>query len=97
MANFGRRPTVNDRGALFEVNLFDIERDLYNKRLTVCIMDFIRPELKFDGLDALKTQIALDAASARAILANCRCRNNNGSAMTVDYKDTIFLPKQASL
>ena len=72
VANFGRRPTVNDRGALFEVNLFDIERDLYNKRLTVCIMDFIRPELKFDGLDALKTQIALDAASARAILSNCR-------------------------
>ena len=72
VANFGRRPTVNDRGALFEVNLFDIERDLYNKRLTVCIMDFIRPELKFDGLDALKTQIALDAASARATLANCR-------------------------
>ena len=72
VANFGRRPTVNDRGALFEVNLFDIERDLYNKRLTVCIMDFIRPELKFDGLDALKTQIAVDAASARAILANCR-------------------------
>lgn len=72
VANFGRRPTVNDRGALFEVNLFDIERDLYNKRLTVCIMDFIRPESKFDGLDALKTQIALDAASARAILANRR-------------------------
>ena len=72
VANFGRRPTVNDRGALFEVNLFDIERDLYNKRLTVCIMDFIRPELKFDGLDALKTQIAVDATSARAILANCR-------------------------
>ena len=72
VANFGRRPTVNDRGALFEVNLFDIERDLYNKSLTVCIMDLIRPELKFDGLDALKTQIALDAASARAILANCK-------------------------
>ena len=72
VANFGRRPTVNDRGALFEVNLFDIERDLYNKRLTVCIMDFIRPELKFDGLDALKTQIAVDAASARATLANCK-------------------------
>lgn len=72
VANFGRRPTVNDRGALFEVNLFDIERDLYNKRLTVCIMDFIRPELKFDGLDALKTQITVDATSARAILANCR-------------------------
>ena len=33
---------------------------------------FYRPELKFDGLDALKTQIALDAASARAILANGR-------------------------
>ncbi|MCH2629364.1 MAG: bifunctional riboflavin kinase/FAD synthetase [Nisaea sp.] len=72
VANFGRRPTVNDRGALFEVNLFDIERDLYNKRLTVCIMEFIRPELKFEGLDDLKSQIAADAKSARDILANCK-------------------------
>ena len=71
VANFGRRPTVNDRGALFEVNLFDIERDLYDKRLTVCIMEFIRPELKFEGLDDLKSQIAADAKSARDILANC--------------------------
>ena len=72
VANFGRRPTVNDRGALFEVNLFDIERDLYDKRLTVCIMEFIRPELKFEGLDDLKSQIAADAKSARDILANCK-------------------------
>ena len=71
VANFGRRPTVNDRGALFEVNLFDIERDLYDKRLTVCIMEFIRPELKFEGLDDSKSQIAADAKSARDILANC--------------------------
>ena len=67
-----RRPTVNNRGALFEVNLFDIERDLYDKRLTVCIMEFIRPELKFEGLDDLKSQIAADAKSARDILANCK-------------------------
>ncbi len=72
VANFGRRPTVNDRGALFEVNLFDIERDLYDKRLTVCIMEFIRPELKFEGLDDLKSQIAADAKSARDVLANCK-------------------------
>ena len=72
VANFGRRPTVNDRGALFEVNLFDIERDLYDKRLTICIIDFIRPELKFEGLGDLQAQIAADAKSARDILANCK-------------------------
>ena len=72
VANFGRRPTVNDRGALFEVNLFDIERDLYDKRLTVCIMEFIRPELKFEGLEDLQAQIAADANSARDILANLK-------------------------
>ena len=72
VANFGRRPTVNDRGALFEVNLFDLECDHYDKRLTISVVDFIRPEKKFSGLEELKNQIALDAQCAREILSNKR-------------------------
>jgi riboflavin kinase/FMN adenylyltransferase len=70
VANFGRRPTVNDRGALFEAHLFDIQRDLYDTDLTIRVIDFIRPEMRFSGLDALTAQIAADAARAREILAD---------------------------
>lgn len=68
VANLGQRPTVNDRGVLLEVNLFDRELDLYGRRLRVRLVDFIRPERKFDGLDALTAQIAADAAQARELL-----------------------------
>ena len=69
VANFGRRPTVNDRGALFEAHLFDVERDLYDRALTIRVIDFIRPEMRFSGLDALTAQIAVDANRAREILS----------------------------
>jgi riboflavin kinase / FMN adenylyltransferase len=69
VANFGRRPTVNDRGALFEAHLFDVERDLYDTALSIRVIDFIRPEMRFSGLDALTAQIAADAVQAREILA----------------------------
>lgn len=69
VANFGRRPTVNDRGPLLEVNLFDVAPDLYGRRLRVQFIDFIRPEMKFSGLDELKAQIARDAEAARQKLS----------------------------
>jgi riboflavin kinase/FMN adenylyltransferase len=69
VANFGRRPTVNDRGPLLEVNLFDVAPDLYGRKLRVQFIDFIRPEMKFSGLDELKAQIARDAEVAREKLS----------------------------
>ena len=69
VANFGRRPTVNDRGPLLEVNLFDVSPDLYGRKLRVQFIDFIRPEMKFSGLDELKAQIACDADAARQTLS----------------------------
>jgi riboflavin kinase / FMN adenylyltransferase len=69
VANVGRRPTVNDRGVLLEVHLLDREMDLYDRKLAVRFFDFIRPEKKFDGLDALKAQISSDAERARSLLA----------------------------
>lgn len=69
VANLGRRPTFGKTDISFEVHLFDFDGDLYGAHVGVDMIGFIRPERKFDGLDALKAQIAADAAAARAILA----------------------------
>jgi riboflavin kinase/FMN adenylyltransferase len=69
VANIGLRPTVGTPEPRLEAHLFDISADLYGRHLRVSLVEFIRPERKFAGLDALKAQIADDAAQARAILA----------------------------
>jgi riboflavin kinase/FMN adenylyltransferase len=69
VANLGRRPTVGGTRVQLETHLFDFAGDLYGRHLRVALIDFIRPERKFDGLEALKAQIAADSAEARARLA----------------------------
>ena len=54
---------------LLEVFVFDFSGDLYGAEIAVELRAFIRPEVKFSGLDALKAQIAADAAEARRLLA----------------------------
>jgi len=70
VANIGLRPTVGTPEPRLEAHLFDTDADLYGRHLRVSLIEFIRPERKFSGLDALKAQIAEDAAKARAILAS---------------------------
>jgi riboflavin kinase / FMN adenylyltransferase len=68
-ANIGRRPTVNaGPESRLEVNLFDFDGDIYGTEITVALIAYIRPEIRFPGLDALKAQIAADAAEARLLL-----------------------------
>lgn len=69
VANLGRRPTVAGSVERLEAHLFDFDRDLYGRHLRVRLIEFLRPEKKFDGLEALRAQIARDSAEARAILA----------------------------
>jgi riboflavin kinase / FMN adenylyltransferase len=69
VANLGRRPTVGGSRVQLEVHLFDFAGDLYGRHLRAPLIDFIRPERKFEGLDALKAQIAADSAEARQRLA----------------------------
>jgi riboflavin kinase / FMN adenylyltransferase len=69
VANIGLRPTVGTPEPRLEAHLFDTDADLYGRHLRVSLVEFIRPERKFSGLDALKAQIAEDAARARTILA----------------------------
>jgi riboflavin kinase / FMN adenylyltransferase len=74
VASLGTRPTVDGKGLLLEVNLFDFAGDLYGRRLCVAFVERIRKELRFPGLDALKVQMAEDCANARRILANAAAR-----------------------
>ncbi len=68
VANLGVRPTVDGETLLLEVNLFDFDGDLYGRYLRVAFVDYLRPEMKFDGIDALKAQIAEDSRQARELL-----------------------------
>lgn len=68
VANLGRRPTFGKLQENFEVHVFDFTGDLYGRTLRVEMVDFIRPEMKFSGLDQLKAQIAADGQAARRML-----------------------------
>ncbi|MCQ9155809.1 bifunctional riboflavin kinase/FAD synthetase [Acidomonas methanolica] len=69
VANIGRRPTINDgQESRLELHIFDFDGDLYGQRLEVSLHTMLREEQRFSGLDALKEQIARDAAVARQIL-----------------------------
>ncbi len=72
VANIGVRPTVagGEARPSVEVHLFDLDQDLYGARLRVHLVARLRAEQRFAGLDALKEQIARDAAAARARLAD---------------------------
>jgi riboflavin kinase / FMN adenylyltransferase len=70
VASFGYRPTTDHDGApLLETVLFDYVGDLYGQTCSVTFFGFLRPELKFDGLDPLVAQMNMDAAEARALLS----------------------------
>ncbi|MGH6872576.1 MAG: bifunctional riboflavin kinase/FAD synthetase [Rhizomicrobium sp.] len=68
VANFGIRPMFQTKVPLLETWLFDFDADLYGKHLAVELVDYLRGEEKFDSLDALKAQIAIDSDNARKVL-----------------------------
>ncbi|WP_299701011.1 bifunctional riboflavin kinase/FAD synthetase [uncultured Pontibacter sp.] len=69
MMNIGTRPTVDGSHLTLEVHLLDFEGDLYGQTLTVEFVEQLRQEQKFDGLDALKAQLAKDKAATEKCLA----------------------------
>jgi riboflavin kinase/FMN adenylyltransferase len=69
VANCGVRPTIaGGAEPRLETHLFDFDGDLYGKRIEVALLAFLRDETKFETLDALKAQIAVDATQAKAAL-----------------------------
>ena len=68
--NLGRRPTFFEHAdhSLLEAHLLDFDGDLYGQKVSVTFEHFLRSERKFDGLEAIKTQLQLDVAAARLAL-----------------------------
>ena len=64
IANLGYRPTFNQKKILLEVNIFNFSGNLYNKKLTVEFVNFIREEKKFRSIDQLREQIQRDIKKA---------------------------------
>lgn len=68
-ANWGRRPQFDNGAPVLETYVLDFSGDLYGKTVRVGFVSYLRPELKFDTLDALLTQMSADVEEARAILS----------------------------
>jgi len=68
VASVGVRPMFEPPKELLEAVLFDFEGDLYGRTIEVSFHHYLRPEMKFDGLEALKHQMDKDAAEARRLL-----------------------------
>lgn len=69
MMNIGLRPTVDGLNHMTEVNLFDFNQDIYGKKIEVSLVQRIRGEQKFSGLDALQAQLKIDQQDAMNILS----------------------------
>ena len=65
IANIGYRPTFNGQSLLLETNIFGIDKNLYNKVISVSFKKFIRSEKKFKNFEYLRKQIKLDRKQAK--------------------------------
>ena len=68
MGYIGTRPTINGLSRNIEVNIFDFDRDIYNQKIQVDFLYYIRGDIKFNSLDELKAQIARDKLDAIRLL-----------------------------
>jgi riboflavin kinase / FMN adenylyltransferase len=69
VASLGVRPMFGTNRPNLETFIFDFRGDLYGQHLSVALVDYLRPEMKFDSLPALIAQMDDDSAKARTILA----------------------------
>ncbi|MBR3703496.1 MAG: riboflavin kinase [Alistipes sp.] len=66
MSNVGYRPSVDGRTRLLETHIFGFEGDLYGKTISVDLVCKIRDEQRFNSIEALRNQLAADAARCQA-------------------------------
>lgn len=72
MMNIGYRPTVNGKERRIEVHIFSFDEVIYGEKLKVELLDYVRKEMKFSGLEALKEQLMHDKAVIENLLSNFR-------------------------
>ena len=70
MAYIGSRPTINGITRNIEVNIFDFDTEIYGEEISMQFFNYVRGDVKFDGLDALKVQLAKDRDDVLALLRN---------------------------
>lgn len=68
MMSIGVRPTIGGTNRVIEVNIFDFEEEIYGKVMRVWVVRWLRPEVKFEGLEALKEQLGRDKVEALRVL-----------------------------
>lgn len=68
MMSIGFRPTVNGKLRVTEVNIFDFDKEIYGQIIRITVKKYLRSEVKFDGLEALKTQLHQDKVDSLACL-----------------------------
>lgn len=68
MSNIGFRPTIEQGDLTIEVNIFDFDKNIYGKEITIAFVKRMRDEHKFENIEALKTQLAKDKIQALIIL-----------------------------
>lgn len=68
MMSIGTRPTIGGTNEVIEVNIFDFDRTIYQENIRVYVRFFLREEVKFSGLEALREQLALDKISSLQLL-----------------------------
>lgn len=70
MLNIGNNPTVHGKHKTIEVNIFDFNKDIYEEDVTLYFIERLRDEVKFNGLEELKAQLAVDKENSLRILSN---------------------------
>jgi riboflavin kinase/FMN adenylyltransferase len=68
MMSIGFRPTVNGKLRVTEVNIFDFAKEIYGQTIRITVKKYLRSEVKFDGLEALKLQLHKDKEDSLAVL-----------------------------
>lgn len=72
MMNIGTRPTIEGKNQTIEVHFFDFDQDLYDKKITIEMIDFIREEQKFESFEALKNQLHTDKNICKNYINNSK-------------------------
>ena len=66
ITNIGTKPTVSGEAVMgVETYIYDFSRDVYGQEAEVYLLHYKRPEMRFDGIEALKAQMATDIAKGR--------------------------------
>ena len=82
VASFGRRPTFDNGAPLLEVFVLDFTGNLYGETVVVTFIDWIRPEERFETIEALVDRMTNDVTVARQMLANALPKSSLDKALT---------------